>query len=337
MAGRKLMVLGGQFGSESKGSVAAYTAMAYPFTAVVSAFPPSTGHTAYTMGGVKHVNLAIPVAAIAESVREVFVGPGAIIDPDCVIEEWTRMGGNKRLNIHENAAVVLPRHAQQEKDIGLTRVGSTAKGGAAAQIDRMMRNPDAPAIAREVLKGTSLEKYLVGRDTYNERLLDHDDVIIEAPQGMGLSMYHGFYPYTTARDSHPYAILADCGAPMSWAADIEICWVLRTYPIRVNNRDGSSGPFWKGSEEVTFDLIGQKTELTTVTQLPRRIATFSQDQVKYLVAMASNENSWAALTFCDYLESEQHVNALINTIRSCGLPVRMLGYGPLPQDYKVLA
>jgi len=337
MAGRKLMVLGGQFGSESKGSVAAYTAMAYPFTAAVAAFPPSTGHTAYTWNGVKHVNLAIPVAAIASGIREVFVGPGAIIDPACVIEEWARMGGGKRLNIHENAAVVLPHHAKREKEAGLTRVGSTAKGGAAAQIDRMMRNPDAPAIAREVLKGTPLEQYLVDRDTYNDRLLAHDDVIIEAPQGLGLSMYHGFYPYTTARDSHPYAILSDCGAPMSWAADIEIAWVLRTYPIRVNNRDGSSGQFWAGSEEISFDMIGQKVELTTVTLLPRRIATFSAEQVRYIVRMASNKNSWAALTFCDYLTCEQEVNALINLIEDdCGLPVRMLGYGALPQDYKVI-
>ena len=337
MKGRKLIVLGGQFGSEAKGAVAAYTAMGYPFTAAVAAFPPSTGHTAYTWNGVKHVNLAIPVCAIADPVREVFIGPGAIIDPSCVSEEWSRIGGNgKRLYIHENAAIVLPHHAMREKDAGLTRVGSTAKGGAAAQIDRMMRDPDAPAIARELLRGTSLEDCLVDRDTYNAALLEHDDVIIEGPQGLGLSMYHGFYPYTTARDSHPLAIAADCGVPMSWMQDLEIGWALRTYPIRVNNRDGSSGPFWEGSVETSFEAIGQSVELTTVTQLPRRVGTFSTKQVEYIVRMASTRNSWAALTFCDYLKSESEVEALIDTIHGAGLPVRMLGYGPLPQDYKVI-
>jgi adenylosuccinate synthase len=333
---KKTMILGAQFGSEAKGSVATFTAHNHPYTAAVAAFPPSTGHTGYTWNGVKHVNLAVPVAALGPSIREVFLGPGSILDPSCVIEEWSRIGGGKKLYIHENAAVVLPHHAMREKDAGLTRVGSTAKGGAAAQIDRMMRNPDAPAIARELLRGTELEQYLVDRDTYSEALLKHDDVIIEGPQGLGLSMYHGYYPYTTARDSHPYAIASDCGLPMSWADQLDIGWVFRTFPIRVNNRDGSSGPFWKGSDEVSFEDIGKEVELTTVTQLPRRIATFSIFQAMYVARMASNERSWAALTFCDYLENEREVEAMANVITHLGLPVRVLGYGPKLQDYKVV-
>jgi hypothetical protein len=123
-------------------------------------------------------------------------------------------------------------------------------------------------------------------------LREAEHVIVEGAQGYGLSMYHGFYPYTTSRDVSVWQILADCGIPHDLLPtvmdlpDITVIGTCRTYPIRVANRFdthgtqvGYSGPCYDDQLEISFEEIGQKVELTTVTKLPRRIFTFSEKQI----------------------------------------------------------
>lgn len=329
--GRKTFVGGGQFGSEAKGSVVGYLARRHPYTAAVAAFPPSSGHT-YVWQGKTLMNIMLPISVVAPTVREIFIGPGALVDVERLlleIETAHSMGlmEGKRVLIHENAGVVLPQHAVAERGQGLTNIGSTVKGGMAAQVDKMRRDPADQWVAREKLRGTALEQYVVGGREYLAALSDHDDVMIEGSQGFGLSMHHGFYPYTTARDTTPWAVAMDCGLPWSWASEIETVWVLRTYPIRVNNRTGHSGPVYPDSAETSFEEIGQATELTTVTKLPRRIFTFSEQQLQHLRDQCCNSRSWVALTFCNYAGHEATMD-LIETIKREGLQVRLVNTGP---------
>lgn len=329
--GRKTFVGGGQFGSESKGSVVGWLARRHPYTAAVAAFPPSAGHT-YIWDGKTIMNIMLPISVVSPTVREIFIGPGALVDVERLeveIQTARSMGlmEGKRILIHEHAGVVLPQHAQAERDAGLTRMGSTVKGGMAAHVDKMRRDPNDQWVAREKLQGTSLEKYVTSKRDYLLALERHADVMIEGSQGFGLSMHHGFYPYTTARDTTPWAVAMDCGLPWAWAAEIETVWVMRTYPIRVNNRDGSSGPAYPDSVETSFEEIGQTTELTTVTKLPRRIFTFSEQQLEHLRDQCCNEKSWVALTFCNYVAPEVQSD-LIDKIEGAGLKVRMINVGP---------
>lgn len=335
-SGRKTFVGGGQFGSEAKGSVVGWMVRRHPYTAGVCAFPPSAGHT-YVWEGKKIMNIMLPISVVSPKVRELFIGPGALIDPERLEEEIhvarsMRLMDEKELIIHEHAGVVMPEHSQAEKNASLTNIGSTVKGGMAAHVDKMRRDPNDQWVAREKLKGTPLERYVTSRFDYLRALERHADVMIEGSQGFGLSMHHGFYPYTTARDTTLWAVGMDCGLPWSWADQIESVWVLRTFPIRVNNRTGSSGPAYPDSIEISFEDIGQTTELTTVTKLPRRLFTFSQNQLEHLRDQCCNSKSKIALTFCNYIPDYSQVSELITMIEGMGLPVIITNVGADDSD-----
>lgn len=333
--GRKTFVGGAAWGSEAKGNVVGYLARRHPYTACVAAFPPSTGHT-FKWEDKTMMNMMLPMAVVSDTITDVFIGPGALVDPVVMqreIDYATSLGimKGKRVFIHEHAGVVLPQHAKAEKDMGLTKMGSTAKGGMTAQVDRMRRDQDDQWVAREKLKGTSLEGNVIDRFEYMNRIREHGDVMIEGSQGFGLSMYHGHYPFTTARDTAPFAVLADCGCPMNWAKDIECVWTMRTYPIRVNNRDGSSGPCYPDQREITFEDLGKEVELTTVTKLPRRIFTLSEMQIAHLRDQCMDSNSWVALTFADYVP-EAELQELVNKIQGVGVRIGLINYGPHERD-----
>lgn len=335
ITGRKTFVGGAMFGSEAKGAVVGWLSRRHPYTAAVAAFPPSAGHT-YCWEDKSVMVIMLPVSIVSPTVRELFIGPGALVDVarmEHEIKMATEMGllEGKRILIHEHAGVVLPEHSQTEKDQGLTDIGSTVKGGMAAQFDRMRRNPNEQWVARNKLANTSLGKYIVDRFQYLKALEQHSDVIVEGSQGFGLSMYHGFYPYTTARDTTPFAVMMDCGIPWSWAEHFETVWVARTYPIRVNNRTGSSGPAYPDSREVSFEELGRPVELTTVTKLPRRIFTMSHLQLKHLRDQCANGKSWVALTFADYVD-EATLGRMKGDIERIGLPVRLINHGPHDRD-----
>lgn len=333
--GRKTFVGGAAWGSEAKGNIVGYLVRRHPYTACVAAFPPSTGHT-FKWEDKTMMNMMLPMSVVSKTVSGVFIGPGALIDPEVLkreIDYAASIGlmAGKRVMIHEHAGVVLPQHAQAEKDMGLTKMGSTAKGGMTAQVDRMRRDQNDQWVAREKLKGTSIENLVVDRFEYMDLLRKHGDVMIEGSQGFGLSMYHGQYPFTTARDTTPFAVFSDCGIPMNWASQIECVWTMRTYPIRVNNRDGSSGPCYPDQHEIKFEDLGKEAELTTVTKLPRRIFTLSDMQIEHLRDQCMDPKSWVALTFADYVP-ENELSGLVRRIQSMGVKIGLINYGPHEND-----
>lgn len=332
---KKTFVGGAQWGSEGKGAIVGYLARKYPYTAVVAAFPPSTGHTFVSSENDRIMNMQLPIGCVGHHITEIFIGPGALVEVEIMareIEECARHLKGKRILIHENAGVVLPEHSAAEKALGLTNIGSTTKGGMTAQVDRMRRDPDEMWVASNKLKGTPLERYVVDKFEYAASLAKHEDVLIEGSQGFSLSMYNGAYPYTTARDTSQYLVFSDCGLPWSWASEIETVWVARTWPIRVNNRTGSSGPCYSDQSEVSFDSIGQPVELTTVTKLPRRIFTFSYDQLRHLISQCGNNKTTLALMFCDYIHDYPTLHQMMTNIEDNGINVSMACFGPNERD-----
>jgi adenylosuccinate synthase len=165
------------------------------------------------------------------------------------------------------------------------------------------------------------------------------NVLIEGAQGHSLSIYHGFYPYTTSRDVSVAQLLADCAVPFSAAWPVKVIGTARTFPIRVANRYdengqmvGFSGPHYLDQKETTFQEIGQEVELTTVTKLPRRIFTFSMTQVANAVRQNGVEEIF--LNFCNYFPcGSPKLDTLINGINAnTTARVKWLGFGPTEDD-----
>ena len=160
--------------------------------------------------------------------------------------------------------------------------------------------------------------------------------MIEGAQGYSLGINSGFYPFVTSRECTPRQIMVDCGLP-GWINPTIIA-SMRTYPIRVANRydsDGKmvgySGPGYPDQEETTFEEIGQEPELTTVTQLPRRIFNWSHDQLVESLNMIHPDEIF--LNFANYME-DHDVEMLIHDINAVNQYeyVRYVGRGPLVTD-----
>lgn len=306
-------VVGGQYGSEGKGHVVARLALEY--NAHVRVGGANAGHTFYVHGGTpdtveKHVVQQLPVAAYANPVARLYIGPGAVISADVLSREidenvaWRqeRQLPRLELGIDHRAHLVCQKHKTEEDASGLAdRIGSTSatarEGIGAATAARVMRDPDrcftATAWASTMNWAGAERRWLLV--DVPQQLRREPSILLEGTQGYGLSLTTGDFPYVTSRNTTTAGLLADCGLPPQRLTRVVV--VMRTYPIRVA---GNSGPFHHDSYETKWGHLGvdPETERTTVTKKIRRVATFSYEQAKEAIEV--NGGTEVALMFADY-------------------------------------
>lgn len=333
-----------QFGSTGKGLLAGYLARRLHPDGVVCAFGPNAGHTFIDGTGRKFVHVMMPMGALSPEIKTVFIGPGAVVHPDILLEEHLALkalGYQYQLVIHEAAAVVQQRHRDAEVVLG--QIGSTQKGTGACAAEKIRRLPlyvdrsgyaHTTTIARDVLRDTPLEGYVVPVAEYND-LIDNIKVLqIEGAQGFSLGINSGFYPYCTYRDCSIWQLLADCAIPRQFVNSeigcaMEVYGTARTYPIRVNNKTGSSGPGYHDQEEISWEDVQKEPELTTVTKLPRRIFTFSEEQIKQ--AVRANVVDYMFLNFANYCQDGNELDRIVKLVEKHA-PVGWIGTGPCETD-----
>jgi adenylosuccinate synthase len=335
------MIVDFQYGSTGKGLLAGYLSKRNKYDTVVCAFGTNAGHTYIDASrNISMMTQQLPTAISSPHVKRVLIGPGALIHLQTLHDELTRyrsMMEGKTLAIHPLACVVEDYHAKQELDDGMTAIGSTAKGVGAAAIERMRRSGINPNIM--AWRGAGFDDYIVSPIQYRAMLEESENTLIEGAQGFSLSMYHGKYPYVTSRDVTPWQIAADCGLPFKWSPYVHVMATMRTFPIRVNNRTGTSGPGFVDQLEIDWKDIGIEPELTTVTKLPRRLFTFSKEQiVEAIWHCGSYWNTDVFLNFANYFKDVRPLDeliALIETPTTFALnapKVKWLGFGPDDSD-----
>lgn len=317
------LIMDFQYGSTGKGLIAGYLSKREDYDTAVCAFSVNAGHTYIDSSRNMHVmTQQIPTSALSSpTVKTVLIGPGSAIDGDVFMDEVTKYAEylvGKRIMIHPHAISIEQYHTDQEIEWGMAKIGSTVHGVGAAMIERVRRDPEAPVTVGSRWKGTPMEKYVCTVDEYRDALMASESTIIEGAQGFSLSLYHGSYPYTTSRDVTPWQIAADCGLPYNWASYIQVIGSTRCFPIRVNNRTGSSGPCYDDQLELaweTFAPMGIKPEVTTVTKLQRRIFTFSRKQM--IDAAFHCGGYWDTkvfLNFANYCANEEEVANIVGMI-----------------------
>ena len=299
------IVVGGQFGSEAKGHVAAILAAHQenlPGHSVnIRVGGPNAGHTVYDSNGVKYPFRHLPVAAVVND-TQLAIGPGSEINLEVLAEEigWLEDNGHRwkqRVFVHPQATILLPEHIEAETEMR-GRVGSTAKGIGAARAERLWRR--APTAADMADQLWDMGCTVMGGDV---EWVPEGRHLIEGTQGYGLGLHAGHYPFCTAGDCRNVDFLAQSGLPLGVQTTTWV--VFRTFPIRVA---GNSGPMF---EEQTWDEMSRfsdgyiQPERTTVTKLTRRIGRWD----RYLArdAMAANGFGHAqpvrpVLMFVDYLD-----------------------------------
>lgn len=342
MNGKLTVLVGGQYGSEGKGAVAAFIANDYDVHVRVGS--PNAGHTFY-WNHAKHVMQSIPCGWINPNAK-IVIGRGALLNMKQLMKELVHIlhyypNFLDRLIIDENAGVLDEKFHEME---GGTegemhrRIGSTGEGVGPARMARIARDPEQFRLFKDVAEEYGLQECMT-KDTPHLIACMQDagmNILIEGTQGSGLSLLHSHWPYCTSIDTNAAGIISEVGIAPSRVTDVLM--VCRTYPIRVA---GNSGPM---KNEITWEELGQRIgrditpEKTTVTKKIRRIAEWDDDL--FNTSCVLNSPTEIALTFADYIDpyifnakEEDRLLAsapLMDFIGKhlSGVPIAYIGTGP---------
>lgn len=296
------VIIGGQYGSEGKGQIAAYLANEYDILIRVGG--PNAGHSVYDSKS-KHIFHQIPSGSRMNKSAKLLIGPGAVIDPDKLLNEIIEQDIDvKRLCIDGNAMVI--NEQDKKNEIGLVAtIGSTGQGVGSATARRITERGGNVILAKDSIE---LKPYVCSTLKILERAYkENKRVLLEGTQGTGLSLYHGFYPHVTSRDTTVSACLSEAGiAPKRIRRVIMVC---RTYPIRVQDPpDRTSGPL----QDLTWNEIAERSgydvdtlknaEKTSTTKKQRRVGEFEWENLHKAAVL--NGATDIALTFTDYINKD---------------------------------
>jgi adenylosuccinate synthase len=203
-----------------------------------------------------------------------------------------------RLRIDRSATLITPEDIETERRVGLyDRIASTLTGTGAAIARRVLRREEVRRVADEpALSAYGCDVALELNDLVDRGV----EIVVEGTQGLGLSLWHGHFPFVTGRDTTAAGFLAEAGLSPQVVDDVVV--VLRTYPIRVG---GPSGPLDDTSWETVAQRAGYPTalaEYTSVTGRLRRVGNFDWDLAKRAVRI--NRPTALAVHGIDYLDYE---------------------------------
>jgi adenylosuccinate synthase len=324
------VIVGGFFGDEGKGKIAAYLAVRdNPDICVRGGNGPNAGHTVIH-GGVQYSLRLIPSGFVNPSTR-LLIGPGVPVDPTVLLDELRKTDSERRIEVDNQCAIVEQRHKEQESrsDHLTNKVGSTKSGVGACNAERALR------MAKLAQQIPSLKPYVgdtVGK--VQEALSNNKKVMIEGTQGTFLSLYHGTYPYVTSKDTTASAACADVGVGPTQVDDVIV--IFKAYVTRVGE-----GPL---EGQLERDEVARRgwTEFGTVTGRERRAAPFDFKLAKRAVQL--NGATQIALTKLDVLfpsvKGARHLADLDDNARTfmskiekeTGVPVTLIGTGPAEED-----
>lgn len=295
------VVVGGQFGSEGKGHICSYLAPEYDVLVRVGG--PNAGHKVF-QDPEPYTHRQLP-SGTRFSDAKLLIGPGAVVDVQTVLKEAADCDVDEaRLSIDPQAMVITRADKEDEKQL-VQAIGSTGQGVGTAAARRILDrvNPEH-TLVRDIPELSRFCRPIADEleDAYARRLR----ILLEGTQGTGLSIYHGFYPYVTSRDTTVAGCLSEAGiSPIRVRRVVMVC---RSYVIRVKSpRDSSSGPL---KREISWKKISSRSgiperelkgvELGSVSQKRRRVGEFDWSLLRKAASL--NAPTDVALTFADYID-----------------------------------
>jgi adenylosuccinate synthase len=248
------IIVGGLYGSEAKGAIAAHLVQRDRIDIAVRTGATNAGHTVvYTdAAGVRHsvAMQQLPVGWVRPETRLV-LGAGTLVDLDILRRECETVSAltgrdiRGRLMIDYRAFVHRREHKHRSTQSDRHHlIGATGKGCSEALVDRVrLRGIEdwtvGSVAAQEYGRELGLQNYdICDTERWMNAMWDQGAGIqLEGTQGQLLDLYLGPYPYTTHKQTGPAQWMLEAG--FSPALPTEIWMVVRTYPIRVA---GNSGP-----------------------------------------------------------------------------------------------
>jgi len=320
------VVVGGFFGDEGKGKVVSYLAIKdKPSITVRGGVGPNAGHKVEYEGRTYALRM-VPSGFVCPDSR-LLIGPGVLVNPKVLLEEIKLTNTENRLGVDEQCAIIEERHIEEEKRNAhlTTKIGTTKTGVGVCQAERTYRKAK---LAREV---PEVSGYLTDVPQELESAISQKKtVLVEGTQGTYLSLYHGTYPFCTAKDVCASAICSDVGIGPTAVDDVVV--VFKAFVTRVGE-----GPLENQLPAEELERRGW-LEFGTVTGRPRRAAPFDFKLARRAVML--NGATQVAITKLDVVYSEcrgvrsfeklpQNAQEFIRQVESeTGVPVTLIGTGP---------
>lgn len=268
------IVVGGQFGSEGKGKVAAQIIKRENISISVRCGGPNSGHSFTLDNGQRVLLRQLSVGVVCNNTR-LLIPAGGVVNLQILYEELRKYGlDEKRVGIDKNALILEDDDIKKEAELELNKTLSSTGSGTGFAVARRILRKEA-TLAHQVNERWFTKLLTNTADECIDAINRNEGVLIEGTQGAGLSLYHSpFYPKATSRDTLPAGALSEVGlSPMLVS---EIVCVFRTYPIRVAGLQ--AGPL---SNEINWDMVQKEsgypyeiTEQTSVTRKVRRVGLF---------------------------------------------------------------
>lgn len=310
--GKVNIIIGGQAGSEAKGKLSGWLCGKGDIDLLVMTSSPNAGHTLITPEGEKKVSYHLPVGMVMCN-TPVLLGPASVIDLDRLEKEIAGLGIDPpRVVVDKRASIITSYHRSSEKLARLSDIGSTLQGVGECRIGKMRRNGDQilaghPAASRALnVMGIDVVDSIA--KVINDSLQRNMRILCETTQGFDLDLEHGIDPvYCTSKMINPSMALAELGVSPTFIGSVY--GVIRPYPIRVNNRTGTSGPY-DDAKEITWEEVARRCkypgkvedfgELTTTTRLPRRVFEFSRERFRRFCMVCRPTH--LCLQFANYID-----------------------------------
>ncbi len=320
------VIVGGFFGDEGKGKIAAYLATKdKPDICARGGNGPNAGHTVFHHG--KQYSLRLIPSGFVNKSSRLLIGPGVLIDTQVLLSEIQETGTDGRIGVDPQCAIIEDRHKQEEiqSEHLARKLGSTKSGVGACNAERALR---MVKMARQIPKLQAYTCDTVGE--IQEALSRNRKVHLEGTQGTFLSLYHGTYPYVTSKDVTASQTCADVGVGPTQVDDVVV--IFKAYVTRVGE-----GPL-EGQLDREEVVRRGWMERGTVTGRERRAAPFDYHLARRAVQL--NGATEIALTKLDALfprtrgatglsmlpaEAREFIRKIEN---ETGVPVTLIGTGP---------
>jgi adenylosuccinate synthase len=332
-----IVVLGGQYGSEGKGSVVSWLVRQFVFDLVVRTGSPNAGHIFKTEDNELFKMRQIASSWYYAKDTPIYIPAGAVVNKSVLINEvkLARENGYQAPIFVSPQASVIDEEAMKVEQAITT--GTTGEGVGATRADKCLRRAKLVKGDKDFMPNSPLNDLFNpdGKIDEVQHLLSNPQkrILIEATQGFALSMDWEKYPYCTSTNLTTYRVLDDAEIPFG-VHQVYPYLVLRTFPIRIA---GSSGDLfnetsWQKLRERYGDHIPD--EQTTVTKKTRRVGEWDSHIAREAVRRINPEAIF--LTFVDYVFPELRQTArvtaeinhwLLHIEASIGRSISMLGVG----------
>jgi len=350
------IVVGGHFGDEGKGKIISYLALKDdPAIIARAGVGPNAGHTVYKNGKEYGLRM-IPCGFVNEKAR-LLVGAGVLVDPARFIEEVKMTSSEGRSFLDKRCAIIETKHREQDAGDAFLKktVGTTGSGCGPANAERAHRTIKLASDIPE------LSKYLTDVPLEVNTAIDAGkEVLLEASQGFGLSLYYGTYPYVTSKDTSASMAAVDIGVGPTKVDEVLVIYKAYTTRVGEGPQDGliteeniGKYPLWqkvladaekKGFSEgaISDRLAKYLGEKGTVTHRQRRVGDFDYELGKYSAMV--NGATQIGITCLDKIfpecnkvteydslssRAKQHVAKIEKFI---GVKATLISTGPNPED-----